>query len=148
MPRTLPAALLPAALISALALAACTAGGPAPAGISVEDASVAPLLPGRDVTAAHMVIRSNGGDDALLSVRADALDAVEIHETTRVDGVARMRRIERLELPAGEDVVLEPGGLHLMLFGATPAELEDLDLTLVFERAGEVAVEIDSGPTP
>ena len=136
------------ALLCATALAACTAGETGPVGISVENASVKPLLPGRDVTAAHMVLRSNGGDDALLSVRADTLDAVEIHETSRVDGVARMRKIERLVLPDGEAVVLEPGGLHLMLFGATPAELESLDLTLVFERAGEVAVAIESGPTP
>jgi periplasmic copper chaperone A len=53
-----------------------------------------------------------------------------------------MREVAAIDVPAGSRVELAPGGLHLMLFDL----LEDLqagdtfELTLVFERAGEVTV--------
>ena len=38
-----------------------------------------------------------------------------------VDGVLEMQPLDpqRIELPAGETVVLEPGGLHVMAMGLT-----------------------------
>lgn len=48
--------------------------------------------------------------------------SVEIHETTLVDGVSRMRAVPSLAIAAGGEAVLKPGGLHLMLMRpvATP----------------------------
>lgn len=40
---------------------------------------------------------------------------VSIHESVQVDGVSRMREVSPLPLPVGAQVVLAPGGLHLML---------------------------------
>jgi len=55
---------------------------------------------------------------AVTSVRSEAFKDVSLHETTLVDGVSRMRGVERLPLPAGQGVELAPGGLHLMLMRA------------------------------
>ncbi len=44
-----------------------------------------------------------------------AFGDVSLHETTLVDGVSRMRAVERLPIAAGATVELKPGGLHLML---------------------------------
>ena len=44
---------------------------------------------------------------------------VSLHETTLVDGVSRMREVERLPVAAGKSVELKPGGLHLMLMDGT-----------------------------
>ena len=44
-----------------------------------------------------------------------AFGDVSLHETTLVDGVSRMRAVERLPIAAGATVALKPGGLHLML---------------------------------
>jgi periplasmic copper chaperone A len=61
-------------------------------------------------------------------------------------GEMTMREVEAIELPGGQTVVLEPGGLHVMLLGLTaPLEVgTTFDLTLTFESAGErtVAVEV------
>jgi len=46
---------------------------------------------------------------------------VEMHGTITVDGMSRMREHEQLEIPAGETLSFEPGGLHLMLMQATHA---------------------------
>jgi hypothetical protein len=54
----------------------------------------------------------------------------------------RMRPVDAVEVPAGGEAVLEPGGLHVMLIGLK-APLEEGDsfaLRLVFEDAGEVEV--------
>ncbi|PJK03993.1 hypothetical protein CO612_07740 [Lysobacteraceae bacterium NML71-0210] len=40
---------------------------------------------------------------------------VELHETTRVQGVSRMRQIPALPIAARGQARLQPGGLHLML---------------------------------
>ena len=60
---------------------------------------------------------------SVVSASSSAFGSVELHETTRVDGVSRMRHVESLEVAAGGSATLAPGGLHLMLMQprATPA---------------------------
>ena len=51
----------------------------------------------------------------VVGASSPSFGSVELHETTRVDGVSRMRHIHALDVPAGGSVKLAPGGLHLML---------------------------------
>ena len=69
---------------------------------------------------------------------------VEVHATVHDGDVARMRKVEPLHVGAGERVVLEPGGMHLMLMGLRKplAEGERIPLVLEFEVAGEQRTEI------
>jgi copper(I)-binding protein len=59
-----------------------------------------------------------------------------------------MRPIGSIEIPAGDALAMEPGGIHLMLTGlAKPLKVgERLLLTLTFERAGSIAVEAEVRP--
>jgi copper(I)-binding protein len=81
--------------------------------------------------------------DRLVAVKAD-FPRVELH-TTEVDaaGVARMGAAEAVEVPPGATVTLAPQGTHVMFMGlAAPlVEGEQVPAVLVFEKAGEVAVE-------
>jgi periplasmic copper chaperone A len=98
--------------------------------------------------AAYMELTSADGD-RLVAARVDAsvAAAAEVHETAMDpdSGEMAMRETDAIELPAGERVVLEPGGFHVMLLdlaeplvpGAT------IEVTLVFERAGDVTVEAE-----
>jgi copper(I)-binding protein len=57
--------------------------------------------------------------------------------------VMKMRQLtEGLEIPAGETVVLAPGGFHIMFIGLKQAfvEGETVAVTLTFEKAGSVDV--------
>lgn len=58
--------------------------------------------------------------------------------------VMQMRAVERLEIAAGQDVQLGPGGMHLMFFGVTEpfAEGQTIPVHLVFETAGAVDVNL------
>lgn len=96
--------------------------------------------------AVHMVITNNGAEaDALISASSPAAAVVEIHDhETGEDGVMRMRKIDRVDVPAGASVEFAPGGLHIMLIGLTaPLTLEEIfPVTLVFEKAGEVTINV------
>ncbi|MGR3314802.1 copper chaperone PCu(A)C [Roseovarius indicus] len=90
----------------------------------------------------YVTIANDGEtDDALIDVRGD-FPKVEVHESYEEDGIARMRHIEKLDLPAGNVVELAPGGYHVMFMGLSdPFEVgEEIPLTLVFEKAGEIDI--------
>jgi len=56
-----------------------------------------------------------------------------------------MKEVEEIAVPAGETVVLEPGGYHVMLIDLVdPLVVGDkIEITLVFAEAGEVVVEAE-----
>ena len=97
-------------------------------------------------SAAYMSITNNGDEDVtLVGGSTDAAESVEIHETVVEDDVASMVEMEDgIVVAAGETVVLEPGGLHVMLIDITD-ELEEgdtVELTLSFDNDEELTVEI------
>ncbi|MGP1257119.1 MAG: copper chaperone PCu(A)C [Kiloniellales bacterium] len=95
--------------------------------------------------AAYMVLTNNGSaPDRLLSASAEVADAVELHTHLMEDGVMRMRQVQAIEVAPGAPSVLEPGGLHVMLIGLKQplAAGETFPMTLTFEQAGEVTVEV------
>ncbi len=95
--------------------------------------------------AGFMTIRNTGTTpDRLVAARSPAANVMELHTHIRDGDVMRMRAVPAIELPAGQEVRLAPGGLHLMLIGLAQA-LEPggrVPVTLVFERAGEVTVQL------
>lgn len=105
-------------------------------------------VPPRAPTAAgYLVVRNTGAvADRLVAVETLAAHAGEIHEMTTIDNVARMRPVEGgIVIPAGSEVRLVPNGLHLMLVGPNAEAFvrgARVPLTLVFERAGHVEVEL------
>ncbi len=95
--------------------------------------------------AAYMALVNNGdAADTLINVKSDVSKRTEIHTHMMDGGVMRMRQIEGIEVPAGEPVVLQPGGLHIMFMGlhAPFKEGDAFPLTLVFEHAGEIEVNV------
>jgi copper(I)-binding protein len=113
-------------------------------GILIEDGYAHAALPSAPTGAAYMrITNESDADDRLLEVRTEAADRAALHDHEMQDGIARMRPVAGgIEVPAHATVVLETGGLHVMLMGLA-APLQDGDsvaMTLVFERAGEIPV--------
>lgn len=97
--------------------------------------------------AAFLTLENTGEDaDHLLDVRSDAAARVELHShEMNAEGVMRMVHVETgFALPAGEALVLERGGHHVMFMGlAEPWKDGDtIPVTLIFEKAGAVELEI------
>ena len=94
----------------------------------------------------YLSIRNTGStDDALLAVATPIAGKPMLHETVVTDGIASMPHAMSVPVPSGQTVALAPGGFHAMLMGLTQA-LEKGDtfpLTLTFETAGDVTVNVD-----
>jgi periplasmic copper chaperone A len=101
---------------------------------------------GGAVTGAFMLIKNpTGQDDMLLSASSDAAAEVQIHQTSMSGGVMSMSEVFGIEIPAGRQAELKPGGYHIMLIGLKE-ELkagQTVTLRLVFQNAGEVVVEAE-----
>ncbi len=95
--------------------------------------------------AAYMVLTNDGSaPDRLVSASAEVSETVELHTHLMEDGVMRMRQVQAIEVAPGAPSVLEPGGLHVMLIGLKEPLTagESFPMTLTFEQAGEITVEV------
>jgi copper(I)-binding protein len=100
-------------------------------------------MPGQSMTAAYMTI-SNEGDveEELVSVESKVAENLELHEMVKQGEMMRMRRVDSILIGHGEEVALEPGGLHIMLIGLTREvkEGDTVELNLIFESGANLTV--------
>jgi len=94
--------------------------------------------------AGFMTLRSSGPADRLLGASSPVARVAEMHTHIRDGDVMRMRPVAEIPIAPGQTVTLAPGGLHIMLIGLTgPLAIGSrVPLTLRFERAGEVTVQL------
>ena len=134
-------------LIVAFAAATFATTAFAEGAITIDDAYARSSGKHAKAGAAFMMIENAGAeDDRLIGAQSDAAARVELH-THLIDenGVAKMVHVEEgFVIPAGESYMLKRGGAHVMFMGLTvPFEQgASVPVTLVFEKAGEVEVEI------
>lgn len=167
-----PTLVLTAIVCCGALLAACGSDDSANEGVAVSDPWTRITAPTATTGAVYMDLESADGDRlASASVPAGVAGKVEVHETVtngesmdsgemgdategdamegsmEGDAMMGMREMkDGLELPAGEEVSLEPGGYHVMLLElqAPIVEGDTIPVTLMFERAGEVQVDAEA----
>lgn len=92
------------------------------------------------------IMNQTDTDDRLIDARSDVAERVELHTHQEdANGVMRMIHVEEgFAIPANETHALARGGDHVMFLGLTRelAHGDELELTLVFENAGEVTVTV------
>ncbi|QCO58050.1 copper chaperone PCu(A)C (plasmid) [Pseudorhodobacter turbinis] len=115
--------------------------------ITITGAFIRATMPRAPVGAAYVTMTNTGAqDDRLLSVTAPFGETVMLHDMVNHDGIIAMHPLPRgLPIPAGESVSLTPGGKHMMITGLTERleKGQAVDLTLMFELAGEVTLRFD-----
>lgn len=101
-------------------------------------------LPNAPVGGGFLTIENEGPEaDRLVSATSAVAGDTQIHEMAMEGEVMKMRELpDGLEIPAGETVVLAPGGFHIMFMGLKQpfVEGETVPVTLTFEKAGSVEV--------
>lgn len=101
--------------------------------LNFEGAWVRTAPPDATVMAGYGTLSNPGTvDGALVSVISQDFGRAELHTMSMDGDVMRMRKIEKIEVKAGESVELKPGGMHLMLFEPKRdlPEGSDIPLTL------------------
>lgn len=103
-------------------------------------------LPNAPVGGGFLTIENTGTEaDRLVSVAASVSGDAQLHEMAMQGDVMKMRQLkEGVDLPAGQTVVLKPGGIHIMFLGikAPFVEGETIAVTLTFEKSGSVDIEL------
>lgn len=120
--------------LAAIVLAACSADR---APLVASDIDLRPPLPGSRMGAGYLTLTNNTADPITITkVTSPQYGAVEMHESVIEDGIARMRPLDSLTVPAHGSVRFEPGARHLMLIRPTESQA---GTTLHF-LAGDVPV--------
>ena len=94
---------------------------------------------------AYLTIVNRGPQaDRLVGVASPVARKAALHSHIFDGGIAKMRPVKAVVAEPGKPAVLKPGGLHIMLMGLKAPLVAGtrFPLTLVFERAGEIEVEV------
>jgi periplasmic copper chaperone A len=102
----------------ALALAGC---GEKPVERVTDARITLPAAPGRP-GAAYFTLHGGERPNLLLEISTPKAIRSELHDTINTDGKMSMSAVEGgVDVPAGDEVVFAPGGLHAMLFDLAPS---------------------------
>lgn len=114
--------------------------------ITIDDPYIRVSSPVAQSGAAFMGIQNSGAeDDRLIAARSDVAQRVELHTHIAEGDIMRMVEVEDgFAIPAGQTHMLERGGHHVMFMGLNRrlAHGDEVSVTLVFEKAGEMDVTI------
>jgi len=135
------------ALFAALALPASPHlfAGSAADEVRVEGAYARAVPPGQANSAAFLTLTNGSAvDHALVAAASDASKVVELHTHRMEGGMMEMRRVDKIDLPAGGSVALAPGGLHIMLIGLAHdlSAGDAVALELVYEDGSRASIEV------
>ena len=119
-------------LIGCALLAACATDDRPP--LSIDGLRVLAPMPATDVSVGYMTIENHEDRPLVLkSVSSPQFERVEIHVTILDGDIARMQRMEQLEIGAASSVELKPGGTHLMLIGPVADVTAGTRISLQFD---------------
>ena len=106
--------------------------------------------PNAPVSGGYMKITNTGTSaDRLIGGSVSFASKVEIHEMTMDNDIMKMRKLgQGLEIPAGGEVILKRGGLHVMFMKLNKQMKagEVYKVKLNFQNAGDVEVEFEVKP--
>lgn len=131
-----PAAKMKALRPFTVLVVALSLSGYAMAQTTVEDAWARATVPGQPATGAFMTLTADS-DSTLLSVQSPAAKDTQIHQSTMKGDVMSMLPVDEVSLPAGEPVVFDANGYHVMLMGLVKQvkEGDAVPLTLKIKNA-------------
>jgi len=131
-----PAAKMKALRPFTVLAVALSLSGYAMAQTTVEDAWARATVPGQPATGAFMTLTADS-DSTLLSVQSPAAKDTQIHQSTMKGDVMSMLPVDEVSLPAGEPVMFDANGYHVMLMGLVKQvkEGDAVPLTLKIKNA-------------
>jgi copper(I)-binding protein len=92
------------------------------------------------ITDVYVDVENNGAADQIVGARISVGGVVTLRSPAR-GGVAKMRSVRAIAVPANSIVGLDPNGSHLLVTGSGRMKAGTLiTLTLVFAHAGSISV--------
>jgi periplasmic copper chaperone A len=108
--------------------------------LSMINAKVRKPVEGRP-TAGYLTIENSGtAPERLVSLSTSDFGRVELHSSNMEGGMMKMEKLDGLDIAPSSQAVMEPGGLHIMLFDPVrPLNNGDsVKITLTFSNSGPI----------
>ena len=112
--------------------------------VKVEGAWARATVQGQKGTGAFMNLTAKDGT-RLVGVSSPVAGVAEVHEMKMEGDIMKMRAVPVLDLPAGKQVELKPGGYHVMLMDLKMPLTKDstVPVTLMFKDAKGVESKLE-----
>ncbi len=114
--------------------------------LEIDDAWIAEAPPVSKVMAAYMEIENETLQHRqAVSMQCKEFERAEFHRTVEKDGIASMKHQQVLNIPAGSQLELEPGGYHIMLFNPARHLLagDKTSCNMKFDDGTTIAIELE-----
>ncbi|GAB4458060.1 MAG: copper chaperone PCu(A)C [Anaerolineales bacterium] len=124
-----------------LTLSACSSST---GDIEVHSPWVRPTAKGENAAVYLTLHNHSATADELIGASSNVADMVEIHESMMENDVMQMHMIDSVPLAADQEVIFEPGGLHIMLIGVKQDLVlgEHIGVVLHFKNHDDIVVEV------
>lgn len=135
--------------LAGLLTATCAAADFTAGSLQLNDLWIRASVPGQTNGAGYLqIINPTTAADKLIAIESEASNRVELHTVITEDGVAKMREVNGITIPANGDVKLAPGSYHIMFLQLTGPFKQDslIPVVLKFEKAGDVRVNFTVKP--
>jgi len=130
-------------LTMASALLAATAGCSDPPPLYVDGGYVRLSANPAAPSAAYFTIHGGADPVVLREVTTEEAVRLEIHESMTQGGIASMKKVDTVDVPARGTVKFEPGGRHIMLWSIDPQAAVDgkMSFSFVFSNGDRILVD-------
>ena len=113
--------------------------------LTIEKGWARPGSKGQSSAAYLSISNGTASQDSIISISTKAAQKAEIHESYKGEnGIMGMRPAPGQVIPSGEDLYLQPGGLHIMLMKLKNdlAVKDSVDLSVKFKNVGTKTISI------
>ena len=112
---------------------------------TVSSGFVRETIPGTSISSAYMTLTNTSEKSVtLVGASSKISPRIEIHQHTMSNGMMKMRKLDSIVINSKDTVMLQPSGLHLMIFDIKePLKHGDLiTLTLHFSSHANVEIQL------
>jgi hypothetical protein len=96
-------------------------------------------------SAAYFTIHGGPQDVSLIGVSTEVAIRSEMHETMAgMSGMASMKPVTNVQVPAGSEVKFAPGGKHVMLWNINPGLKPPKRIVLIFSFSNGEKLQMDA----
>ncbi|WCN07571.1 copper chaperone PCu(A)C [Marinomonas mediterranea] len=128
---------------AALLIASVSASFAMAASLNFEHLQVRATPPGASNSGGYMVVENPSNQyHVLVAVESDIAKSIELHTHEMKDGVMSMHKVKDIVVPAGGQVVFQPGGYHIMIMGLhyTLKVGDMVHFTMILKNGEKIAV--------
>ena len=111
--------------------------------LTATDGYVRESIPGTTISSAYMTLANSSEKSVTLVGASSKISArIEIHEHSMSNGMMNMRQVESIVIGSKEAVILQPSGLHLMIFDIKEPVKHGELITLTLHFSSHPSVEV------